>query len=501
MLDVENGGDAVFDTETTEGATEGKRLATSYGMPAQPQSCSVVATAVVLTRPPGCPWDREVIAETAYTYTELETDDVRFAFEACVPEKSEKEYGGKVIEVSLLFDLLRALTTSDDSDDITLADVQRLVSKAKAAVVKQQREAKDAARRSKTKLLAKVVPFKGMLKTDSNAKSAADQVNFTEFFLMMTDEETAHFLPGGNFITAAFKIRILKYAFELIDSNGDGTLSYEEFTQAADALTTTKVSDQFATELWGIVAPVQAKDGEGVITFVEFATGMATVQSDPVYSKKFDLFETNVLMSMIVDLPVSKVEEQHLLAGMSGLERAGMSVAKRSDHHEWSAEKRNAVMQTVQKRQIHVLTDSQRAAMNTVHKRNVYQGAVAGFLSGLVCAIFENLLTWWLQTDGVANPFHCVPEEVCLCLCVSVSLCLCVSVSLCLCVSETPSGALSLRLQSYQSAETSRSSCVVALARNPARRFEWTQRIPGAGLQTGISTLCGRTATGGGFCP
>ena len=82
-----------------------------------------------------------------------------------------------------------------------------------------------------------------------------------------------------------------------------------------------------------------------------------------------------------------------------------------------------------------------------------------------------------------------------------MSLCLYVSVSLCLCVSETPSGALSLRLQSYQSAEMSRSSCAVALARNPARRFEWTQRIPGAGLQTGISTLCGRTATGGGFCP
>ena len=364
------------------------------------------------------------MAETTYTYTENETDDLRFAFEACVSEKSETKYGGKVMEVSLLSDLLRALTASDDSDDITKADVQRLVSKAKAAVAKEQRKAKDASRSSRSKRLAAAIPFRGMLKKDSTAKSAADQVNFSEFFLMMTDAETTHFLPGGNFITAAFKIRILKYAFGLIDANGDGTLSYEEFTQAADALTTSKVSDQLATELWGIVAPVKAKDGEGVITFVEFVTGMATVQSNPVYSKKFDLFETNILMSMIVDLPVSKVEEQHLLAGMSGFERLGMKTAKRSDHHEWSTEKRNAVMQKVQKRQIHVLSDSQRAAMNALHRRNVYQGAIAGFMSGLVCALFENLLTWWLQTDGVANPFHCVPEEVCLSPCVCVTLCL-----------------------------------------------------------------------------
>ena len=333
---------------------------------------------------------------------------MRFAFDACVSEEIEKK-NGKVIETGLLVDLLRALTASEDSDDITRADVQRLVSKAKAAVAKAVDEEKRA-----TKRLAKVkrMAFRGMLKKESNNKSADDQVNFSEFFLMLTDDETAHFLPGGNFIAAAFKIRVLKYAFGLIDQNGDGTLTYAEFVQAADALCTSKVSEQLAMDLWGIVAPGKAKDGGSTISFVEFVTGMAAVQSDPVYSKKFDLFETNFLLSMIVDLPVSKVEEQHLLAGMSGLERAGMKAAKRSDNHAWTQEKRNAVMAKVQKRQVHMLTDSQVAAMNAVHKRNVLQGAVAGFLSAVVCALFENFLTWWLQTDGVANPFHCIPEEV-----------------------------------------------------------------------------------------
>eukprot|EP01043_Picozoa_sp_COSAG02_P112482 COSAG02_NODE_48677_length_332_cov_0.660944_1_plen_66_part_10 len=61
---------------------------------------------------------------------------MRFAFEACVSENAEE----KVIESRLLYDLLRALTASDDSDDITRADVQRLVTKAKEEVAAKKAE-------------------------------------------------------------------------------------------------------------------------------------------------------------------------------------------------------------------------------------------------------------------------------------------------------------------------------------------------------------------------
>lgn len=341
---------------------------------------------------------------------------MRFAFEACVSENAEE----KVIESRLLYDLLRALTTSDDSDDITRADVQRLVTKAKEEVAaKKAEEAKAKSIMAKGASLVgsgvsavTTKSFKGMLSKAFNNQTTEDQVNFSEFFVMMTDVETAKFLPDGNFITAAFKIRVLKYAFGLIDENGDGVLTFDEFSQASDALSTSKVSERLAMELWGIVAPGKAMDDESVINFFEFVTGMAEVQNDAVYSKKFDLFETNVLLSMIVDLPVSVVEEQQLLAGMEGIERAGMNLAKRSDQHAWSAEKRNEVMAMVQKRQVHILTDDQQVAMHAVHRRNVLQGAAAGFFSAVFCALFENFLTWWLHTDGVENPFHCVPREV-----------------------------------------------------------------------------------------
>ena len=36
------------------------------------------------------------------------------------------------------------------------------------------------------------------------------------------------------------------------------------------------------------------------------------VQSNHMYSKRFNLFETNILIGTIVDLPVSKVEERQL---------------------------------------------------------------------------------------------------------------------------------------------------------------------------------------------
>ena len=334
---------------------------------------------------------------------------MRFAFEACVSGGGER----KVIEAGLLYDLLRALTASDDSDDITQVDVQRLVAKAKKAVEKQKAEEAKA-----TSLLAKGVStvttllFKGMLNKAFNNATTDEEVNFSEFFAMMTDDETKKFLPDGSFITAAFKIRVLKYAFGLIDENGDGVLTFDEFSQASDALSTSKVSQQLAIELWSIVAPGKAMDDKAVISFFEFVTGMAEVQNDPVYSKKFDLFETNVLLSMIIDLPVSAVEEQQLLAGMAGIERWGMGVAKRADHHAWPTDKRNEVMTMIQKKQVHMLTDDQTAAMDALHRRNVLQGAAAGFISAVFCALFENFLTWWLHTDGVENPFHCVPEQV-----------------------------------------------------------------------------------------
>lgn len=371
---------------------------------------------------------------------------MRFAFEACVPEETEKERGGKVIEDLLLYEILRALTRSDDSEDITRAEVQRLISKAKTAIAEKQAERASAknflakgvtavtsavdtgvhavgAASSKAAQIAHIdglasrvrtlqVPFKGMLSKNNNHKSANNEVNFSEFFMVMTDEDTAKFLPDGNFVTAAFKIRVLKYAYGLIDDNNDGRLTYEDFALAADALSTTKISDQLATELWGVVAPGKARDDESVINFVEFVTGMADVQADPVYSHKFDLFETNMLLSMIVDLPVSKVEEKRLFAGMGRLERIGMRAAKRADHHQWSTTKRNEVMQNVQERTIHMLSDQQKTAMTSVHKRNVCQGAVAGFLSAVACALSENGLTYALRTDGTANPFHCIPEEV-----------------------------------------------------------------------------------------
>lgn len=391
--------------------------------------------------------------KTTYEYSADETEDIRFAFEACISEELEKERGGKVLEISMLYDLLRALTGSEDSEDITRGDVDLLVDNAKTELVIKEAEAAESKSRlakganligsgvaaagkvagsainavevvgSKAAQVAHVdgltskvhvghMPFKGMLNKKFNHKSLPDEVNFSEFFLMLTADETAKFLPDGNILKAAFNIRVLAYAFGLIDENGDNSLNYEEFSKAADALSTSLISEQLAKELWGVVAPGKSRDVDSVINFVGFVTGMAEVQADPVYSKKFNLFDTNILLSMIVDLPVSKVEEKQLLAGMDGLERMGMSAAKRSDHHEWSSDKRNEVMYKVEKRQVHMLTDDQKVAMNFVHKRNVYQGAIAGFLSAVFCAIFENVLTYVLHTDGAGNPFHCIPTEV-----------------------------------------------------------------------------------------
>ena len=373
-----------------------------------------------------------------YAYSSDEVDDLHFAFDACISAETEEARGGKVLEISMLFHILYALTASTDSDDITRDEVDRLVSKAKytLAETEDRNAAKEKENEGKAMKgahlvtgtvggamnlsgaiisgvikMAHVKAFQGMLSKAHTHKSTSDEVNFSEFFLMLTDEETIKYLPDGNIGKAAFNIRVLKYAFGLIDENGNNSLNFDEFRKAADALSTSPITEEIAADIWEIVGG-DVKNPKYTVDFVGFVTGMSDVQRHPVFSTKFNLFETNVLLSMIVDLPVSKVEETKLLSELTGLEKVGMNAAKNSDNHEWTAEKRQEVMLRVENREVHMLSEGQLAAMNFVHKRNVYQGAIIGFISGLVCALWENILTYMLHTDGLTNPFHCIPDNV-----------------------------------------------------------------------------------------
>ena len=159
--------------------------------------------------------------KTKFQYTVDETEDMRFAFEACISHKVEnQERTSNVIEIGVLYDLLRALTTSDDSDDITRADVQRLVSKAKAAVAAKRAESDKTksligrgagaigngmsavtnvvgtsvhavdkvAHVAHVDVIVRHLPFKGILTKQYNNQAGDDEVNFSEFFMMMTDD-------------------------------------------------------------------------------------------------------------------------------------------------------------------------------------------------------------------------------------------------------------------------------------------------------------------------
>ena len=106
------------------------RVCAELNMKYVPSRCSVCSVAAVaaslLDTAAACFYFSE---GTAYEYTPDEADDLHFAFDACISAETEEARGGKVLEISMLFQILKALTSSADSDDLTREDIDRLVDK------------------------------------------------------------------------------------------------------------------------------------------------------------------------------------------------------------------------------------------------------------------------------------------------------------------------------------------------------------------------------------
>ena len=333
-------------------------------------------------------------------FTEEEVADLQFAFEVCCEFSNEKAED-PVLGVDAMLAMLRALGTDIEDDE-----VYPLVREAKQSLARNQaREKRIREAVEKGKILK--VPFKGIFSKVNTYTTSADQVNFSEFFLLMTNDEMVPHLPNGEWVTAAHHVRILHNAFKLTDTNGDGELEFEELNSCINNLHSGNLGATDIRSIWNIMNP----DKKPFIVFVEFVEGMEKIIKHPVFGEKFNLFGHNFLLSMIIDTPVSEAEERKIMHSFGLLERLGMSAAKRSTE-EWTVEHRKEVMAKAEQRVTHILTADQQERLGGLHRKNVLLGFLIGLASATTSACWETWVGWELDTDGVASHYNCIPDSV-----------------------------------------------------------------------------------------
>jgi Ca2+-binding EF-hand superfamily protein len=311
--------------------------------------------------------------------TELEPEeisDLTFAFEACDLD------GGGTIDAEELFAVLKVFGAM-----IVQSAVSDLISGAKAGYKASVTKAKVKQKKNK----------KGIELTIDHPVD----LNLPEFIHLMTSGDVDEYFPNG-WTEGAYHMRLLKSAFATADLDGNNELEFEELATAINSLHTGNLSDKDIEYMWEVMNPGR----KPFLVFAEFLEGMVRVQADKNLNKKFHLFAPDALMSLVLDTPVSLKEEKDLMAAFSMMEQFGMSVLERQVKIMTQDEK-TALLVRAQKKEIHVVTETQRAALSKLHSVNVWQCLLAGFFSAACTAVVENILTAQLNTNGVDIPDQC----------------------------------------------------------------------------------------------
>ena len=146
-------------------------------------------------------------------------------------------------------------------------------------------------------------------------------MNFAEFYLMVSAKSFQTYLKDGDLEKTTHHCRVLRHGFDLAamqheGPNTDGVLTAENVGLALNALHSGTLSVANQTRIWKLIDP----NSQGAVGFVDFLRGMEAAMEDRNFAKLFGVgLGHNFLLSMIVDAPVSKVEQKRIYSSFSML--------------------------------------------------------------------------------------------------------------------------------------------------------------------------------------
>ena len=142
------------------------------------------------------------------------------------------------------------------------------------------------------------------------------------------------------------------------------------------------------------------------LDFNQFLHGMALAQHDPRTKQWINVFEPNrwELLSLIIDTPVSEVEDARIYKSMSAIERVGVGMLRRK-RVDMDMERVRLVMTKAATGALRKLDEQQMHKMTRLHRGAIITCAMIGFGFGAAAAIAENILCFFFAIDGFKDTY------------------------------------------------------------------------------------------------
>lgn len=245
-------------------------------------------------------------------------------------------------------------------------------------------------------------------RTDQDGTLSPDSVNgeldYNEFESLLKGPILQPFLPGSDWRDRVGLIRKLRRAYDMADVDGDNELYLHELEIVLLSLDPSgSTTDADIEYVWQTLNPEQKKS----LTWGDFLAGMGRVHNDPRAAAvmNHDVPNKFALISLLIDIKVSKREESELLEGLNFLEKFGMS-SLRKMQREMAPDEAKLVLRKAAKGELRQLDLETQGA---VVGHQIWVGFqalfIAIFTNGLA-GLWENYLTWIYQTDGMYDTYQ-----------------------------------------------------------------------------------------------
>ena len=142
------------------------------------------------------------------------------------------------------------------------------------------------------------------------------------------------------------------------------------------------------------------------LNFNEFLHGMAAAQQDERTAQWINVFEPNrwELLSLIIDTPVSEIEEEAIYRSMSGVEQVGVDILRRK-RQDMDMERVRMVLTKAANGALSKLDAQQFDKMRSLHRGAVLSCAIVGLVFAAMAASLENGLQYALAIDGFKDTY------------------------------------------------------------------------------------------------
>ena len=208
-------------------------------------------------------------------------------------------------------------------------------------------------------------------------------------------------------------MRKYRSAFNMADVDGDNSLEFDELEMVVIAMDPHHgLTHEDMVYLWKVMfshelSPVVSEEVTGgSLTFLDYLLGVSMVDKDERCKGWMDTAKPNKMemISLLIDTPVSKEEEQMLLEALTPIERMGIKILQQ-DYKPMDKENMRGVLDRAGDGHLRTLEESQVKKMKGVKSSATFWGGVIGFMCTIVPCFTENVLGDYLAFDGAKDAY------------------------------------------------------------------------------------------------